>query len=68
MHSFAQSTTVKNKSEGVEVGPLEWIQWRAFLENISNFDFVFSLLFLISFGFNFVSYPYIVICCGISVQ
>src|SRR6202048_4938418 len=31
--SFARSTAVKNKSEGVEVGPPKWIQWRAFLEN-----------------------------------
>jgi hypothetical protein len=64
--SFARSTAVKNKSEGVEVGPPEWIQWRAFLENVSNIDFVFSLMFLPSFGFYFVSY--ILICCGISVQ
>lgn len=64
--SFARSTAVKNKSEGVEVGPPEWIQWRAFLENVSNLDFVFSLMFLLLFGFYFVAY--IVICCGFSVQ
>jgi hypothetical protein len=39
--SFARSTTIKNKSEGVKVGSPEWIQWRAFLENVSNLDFVF---------------------------
>jgi hypothetical protein len=64
--SFARSTAIKNKSEGVDVGPPEWIQWRAFIENVSIIVLVFSLMFLLSFGFYFVSY--IVICCGISVQ
>ena len=41
MLSFARSTAVKNKSEGVDVGPPEWIQWRAFIENLSNLHFVF---------------------------
>jgi hypothetical protein len=63
--SFARSTAVKNKSEGVDVGPPEWIQWRAFIENVSIIVLVFSLMFLLSFEF-FLSY--IVICCGISVQ
>ena len=66
--SFAQSTTLKNKSEGMDVGPPKWIQWWAFIENVSNLDFVFSFLFLLSFGCNFVSYSYIMMCCGISVQ
>jgi hypothetical protein len=30
--SFARSTAVKNKSEGVDVGSHEWIQWRALLK------------------------------------
>ena len=60
--SFVLSTVVKNKSEGVDVGPPEWIQWRIFIQNVSNLDFVFSLLFLFSFGFHFVSYSYIVMC------
>ena len=65
---FTLSTVVKNKSKMMDVGPLEWIQWRAFNENVSIIVFVFFLLFLLSFGFNFVSYSYIMMCCGISVQ
>ena len=49
--SFVRSTAVKNKSKGVDVGPPEWIQWRAFIENVSDLHFVFSLSFLLSFGF-----------------
>ena len=55
MLSFARSDVVKNKYEGLDVGPHEWIQWRAFIETISNFDYAFSFLFLLSFGFDFVS-------------
>jgi hypothetical protein len=36
--SFARSTAVKNKSAGTDVGPLEWIQWRAFIENVCIFN------------------------------
>ena len=45
--SFARSITIKNKSEGVDVGPHEWIQWRTFIENVSNLQFVFFLLSLV---------------------
>ena len=45
MLSFAQSTVVKNKYEGLDVSPHEWIQWRAFIETISHFDYAFSFCF-----------------------
>ena len=32
--SLARCIVVKNKFEGVDVGPFEWIQWRAFIKNI----------------------------------
>jgi hypothetical protein len=43
--SFARSTIVKNKSEGVDVGPPEWIQWRAFNENVSIIVLVFCFCY-----------------------
>jgi hypothetical protein len=42
---FVRSTAVKNKSEGVDVSPPEWIQWRAFIENVSILDLVFCFCF-----------------------
>ena len=48
-HFFARSTAIKNKSEEMDVGPHEWIEWQTFLENKSNFNFVFCLLFLFPF-------------------
>ena len=66
--SFARSTAVKNKSAGADVGPPEWIQWRAFLEDVSIiYSFILSFNF-ISIAFYFLYVSNVVMCCGIPVQ
>ena len=65
---FARSVVVKKKSKMADVGLQEWIQRWIFIENLSNIDFIFCLLFLLPLIFDLFFSSYFEMCCGIPIQ